>query len=212
MNVNQGDGADLYGEVQGIALSAESSPHSREWDGRDSGLVISDIGAPGETIAFTVGGTAPAQVIVGQASPMLTIPDNRATGVSSVIAIAESGTVAKIRVRIDIEHPYIGDLRVTLTSPGGRRAVLHAELGGPTDNLIAAYDSTSPGTLSSMVGQSMKGDWVLNVADRARRDVGTLRSWSIELRSAPVGVSREIHTSELERKVGKRKAGIRKAG
>jgi subtilisin-like proprotein convertase family protein len=29
------------------------------------------------------------------------------------------------------------------------------------------------------------GTWALNVSDRARRDVGTFRNWSIELRSAP---------------------------
>jgi subtilisin-like proprotein convertase family protein len=36
-----------------------------------------------------------------------------------------------------------------------------------------------------MVGQPMLGNWVLNVSDRARADVGKLRSWSIELKSAP---------------------------
>ena len=37
LNVNQGDGGDLFGQTAGVVLSAESSPHSREWDGRDSG-------------------------------------------------------------------------------------------------------------------------------------------------------------------------------
>ena len=189
LNVNQGDGFDLYGETPGIALSGESSPHSREWDGRDSGLVISDIGAPGETIALSTGQAVSAQTVVGQANPMLAIPDNRAIGVSSAINITQSGTVAQIKVSVDIEHTYIGDLRVVLTSPSGRSAVLHARLGGSADNLVATYDSASPGTLTSMVGQPMKGDWMLNVSDRARRDVGKLRSWRIEIRSASVGVA-----------------------
>ena len=38
LDANQGDGDDLYGAIQGIALSAASSPNSREWDGRDFGL------------------------------------------------------------------------------------------------------------------------------------------------------------------------------
>ena len=58
MNVNQGDGSDLYGQTQGVALSAESSPHSREWDGRDSNLIISDISAPGAAITFVSGQAA----------------------------------------------------------------------------------------------------------------------------------------------------------
>lgn len=59
---NRGDGNDLYGAIQGIALSAASAPNSREWDGRDSELTIADIGAPGETITFQVR-AAPAGAI-----------------------------------------------------------------------------------------------------------------------------------------------------
>jgi M6 family metalloprotease-like protein len=189
-NVNQGDGTDLYGQVQGVALSAESSPHSREWDGRDSNLVISDISAPGAAITFVAGHAAPAiTTVTGSASPMLKIPDNRAAGVSSTINIAQSGIVSRIKVSVDIQHPFIGDLRVVLTSPTGRRAVLHAQLGGSSDNIVETYDSASPGVLASLVGQPMQGLWVLNVADRARADIGTLRKWDIEIKSGPLAVS-----------------------
>ncbi|MFP2898401.1 M6 family metalloprotease domain-containing protein [Corallococcus sp. 4LFB] len=185
LNTNQGDGADLFGETQGVALSGDSVPHSREWDGRDSGLTISDVGAPGELIPLTVGQAMTPQTATGQAQPMLEIPDDAAIGVSVPIRIAASGTVSRIKVSIDIQHPYIGDLSVVLTSPSGRRAVLHAQLGGPADNLVATYDSASPGMLTNLLGQPMKGDWILNVSDRARDDVGTLRSWGVELWSEP---------------------------
>jgi M6 family metalloprotease-like protein len=183
-NEDLGDGDDLYGALQGIALSSTSSPNSREWDGRDSGLVISDIGAAGEAIAFKVGAAQPALIASGQASPNASIPDNRAAGISSTITIGQSGTVAQIKVKVDIQHTYIGDLRVTLTSPAGKIAVLHPQLGGSADNLVATYDSAMPSPVSSMVGQPMMGVWVLNVADRARIDVGKLKSWSIEMRSS----------------------------
>ena len=122
-----------------------------------------------------------------EASPTLAIPDANPVGVSSVLAIAASGTVAQIKVGVDITHTYIGDLRVELRSPAGRRAVLHAQLGGCADNLVTTYDSASPGVLASMVGQPMQGDWMLSVADRVGQDVGTLNKWRIELRSAPIG-------------------------
>ena len=194
LNANRGDGDDLYGALQGVILSSDSSPNSREWDGRDSGLVISDVTAPGAVISFRVGGAAaPSAVIAsGQASPMASIPDSMAAGISSTIAIAQSGTVAQIKVRVDIQHTYIGDLMITLISPAGRSTVLHPQLGGSTDNLVATYDSAVSGALSSMVGQPMKGVWTLNVSDRARIDVGKLQSWAIELRStlaAPVHVA-----------------------
>ena len=88
---------------------------------------------------------------------------------------------------VDIAHTFIGDLTVKLRSPTGRRAVLHAQLGGAADNLVTTYDSASPGVLASMVGQPIQGDWVLSVADRVAEDVGTLNKWRIELRSATVG-------------------------
>lgn len=186
LDANRGDGDDLYGAIAGIALSSTSTPNSREWDGRDSGLVISDISAPGEIITFAVGAAVSDVVATGAASPMLSIPDNKAAGVSSTIAIAQSGTVAEIKVSVDIKHSYIGDLRVVLISPAGRSTVLHPQLGGSTDNLVTTYDSTVPGILGDMVGQPIMGIWTLNVSDRARIDVGKLRKWSIELRSRPV--------------------------
>jgi len=188
-DTNQGDGDDLYAAVAGIALSATSSPNSREWDGRDSGLIISDISAPGQVIKFKVGTAQPDVVVAGDATPMISIPDNRTAGVSSTIAIAKSGTVAQINVSVDIQHTFIGDLRVALTSPAGRSTVLHPQLGGSTDNLVATYDSATPGgVLSSMVGQPIKGNWTLNVSDRVRADVGKLRKWSIEMRSTPAPI------------------------
>jgi M6 family metalloprotease-like protein len=188
LNINRGDGDDLFAAVQGVALSSESSPHSREWDGRDSGLLVSDITSPGESIAFSTGTVEPEmQVIAATVEPELGSPDNQSGGVSSTISITQSGTVAAIKVRIDIRHTFIGDLRVALTSPGGRTTVLHPRLGGSRDDLVVDYDSQTPGVLSSMIGQPMMGTWILNVSDRARIDFGKLRSWGIELTPASQG-------------------------
>ena len=137
---------------------------------------------PGETIHFSVGQAAPAQAVVGTANPMVKIPDNKTAGVDSTITIAESGTVAQLKVHLDIAHPYIGDLRVVLTSPGGRRAILHSQQGGSADNLVVTYDSAAPlSPLSALVGQPMSGTWVLRVADLARIDTGKLNKWTLDL-------------------------------
>ena len=180
-NSNQGDGSDLFGMAAGLILSHASMPHTREWDGRDSMFSVSDITAPGEAIRFSVGMPTERQVVHGESSPGLTIPDNRTGGVSSGIAVSAAGVVRRIKVNVEISHTYIGDLQVELFSPTGRRAILHARQGGSQDDLVRSYDSTSPGQLSNLVGQPTQGTWLLRASDLARRDEGTLRKWSLEI-------------------------------
>lgn len=180
---NQGDGGDLFGSLAGPVLTSLSVPHSREWDGRESGLVISDIGTSGAEITFRVGPqpVAPSQTASGEQRPNLSIPDAPAGGVSSTIDITAPGITRRIKVEVDITHTFIGDLQVELFAPSGRRATLHGRLGGSTDNLFEKFDSDRPGELSSLVGQPMQGTWVLRVTDRASVDVGTLQRWKLEL-------------------------------
>ena len=86
LDANRGDGSDLFGALQGVVLSSTSTPNTREWDGRESGLVISDISPPDAEISFAVGTQAAAPVVAsGAAEPMLAIPDNVSAGVSSTI-------------------------------------------------------------------------------------------------------------------------------
>lgn len=185
-NANQGDGADLFGTVGGVALSSTSRPHTREWDGRDSGLVISNILGAGDKVKLTSGQSQVSQVAVGEQTPNLPIPDDASAGVSSTINISTSGIVRRMQASIDIKHPYIGDLRVELVSPTGRRAILHDRLGGSKDDISLSLDSNRPGELANMVGLPMEGNWVLRVADTAAQDIGTLTKWRIELESASI--------------------------
>ena len=117
----------------------------------------------------------------GEASPALAIPDNAPAGVNSTIAIAGAGTVAAIKVGMNITHPFIGDLKVELVSPSGRRAVLHDRKGGGSDNIVSSFDSTTSAALSSLAGEPIAGNWVLEVRDLEGQDVGRLNQWSIEL-------------------------------
>lgn len=178
---NQGDGGDLFGQAAGPVLTSVSAPHSREWDGRESGLVLSDISVSGAAITFTVGPPAAQQSATGEQTPNLPIPDKATGGVSSTIAITAPGIVRRVKVDVDITHTFIGDLQVELFAPSGRRATLHGRQGGSADNLFTSFDSERPGELSSLVGQAMQGTWVLRVSDREAADVGVLRRWRLEL-------------------------------
>ncbi len=117
------------------------------------------------------------------ASPGLAIPDNNSTGVTSTLTLAQTGTVASVKVKVGITHTYQGDLKVTLTAPDGTSVILHNLTGGSADNLNTEYpDLTAPAQpLSAFTGKSISGAWKLKVVDLASLDTGTLNSWTLSL-------------------------------
>ncbi|WP_431045755.1 M6 family metalloprotease domain-containing protein [Streptomyces sp. P1-3] len=184
-NANQGDGGDLYGPVEGTAMSHSSRPASLWWNGTESGLTISQVSAPGQVMEFQTGEEGVAGVTIsGRSAPDAQIPRQSATGLSDSIELAGAGTARQLEVSIDIAHPRIGDLRVVLMSPTGRRAVLHNRSGGEADNLRLTLDSRTPSLLAPLVGEGVAGDWQLRITDAGLRGPGTLRRWEIWIRTA----------------------------
>lgn len=100
------------------------------------------------------------------------IPDNNIRGVVSGLDVDRSGDSGVVTVELDISHTYIGDLRVTLTSPDGGQVVLHDYSGGSSNDIQTSYQVDFSGFDSF-------GIWELKVVDSARRDVGTLNRWSL---------------------------------
>ncbi|GAA4356484.1 S8 family serine peptidase [Kangiella marina] len=103
------------------------------------------------------------------------IPDNNATGVSSTITVADDITITNVVTNVNIDHTYIGDLIVSLTSPAGTTEIMHERAGGNTDNIVASFD------MSKFEFENAQGDWILNVSDNAGADTGTLNNWSIDV-------------------------------
>src|SRR5262249_41565291 len=146
---------------------------SLKWDGSESGLTMSGISDPGPVIRFTVGDVPDPQggdVLTGESSPGSSIPDNRPTGVTDAISLSGNGTVQRIEVGIDITHTYVGDLRIVLLSPTGRRAVVHNRTGGSSDDLHLKLASGPGSSLAPMIGQPITGEWSLRITDNARVD------------------------------------------
>ncbi len=124
---------------------------------------------------------ASTELVRGEVTPAVDIPDDDPTGVSSSISFIQSGTAKGVKVSVDITHTYIGDLRVELVAPSGQQAILHNQSGAGEDNLIRSYDSVSSPTLSALVGESIQGNWELRVRDLLGADVGKFNQWSLEL-------------------------------
>jgi serine protease len=108
----------------------------------------------------------------------LSIPDNSATGASSVVNSQLAGNVLQARVRASIDHTARGDLVVTLLAPTGESFVLAKRTGGAADDLLIDTD------LPAAVGLAAGGEWKLLVQDRALRDRGTLTEFELGLEQA----------------------------
>src|SRR6185295_1510449 len=126
--------------------------------------IVADFNLPTTTT------TVPPPGVKVQASPNLAIPDNKAAGIVHVLAVPNNGRIKRLMVGVDIQHTFIGDLEVSLTSPAGKLVVLHNRAGGSQDNLVKTYRSEDIPGLASLLGDAANGNWKLSVADRAGAD------------------------------------------
>jgi len=100
------------------------------------------------------------------------------------VAVADTKPLTSLKVRVDIEHTYIGDLIVTLKPPvatGVGPVVLHDRLGGGTRNIKTTYDAVTTPALQVLIGKKPAGTWALIVKDREKQDTGLIRGVSLEL-------------------------------
>ncbi|MGQ0626578.1 MAG: reprolysin-like metallopeptidase, partial [Phycisphaerales bacterium] len=167
------------------------------------------------------GGISGQQVFT-YAGGVVAIPDSPNPGVNATLNVSGlTGTIADIDLRFDgttcnatvgsttvgLDHTWLGDLVITLTSPSGTVVTL-ANRPGATgnggnnlchtildDEAAAAFQSiTSAGNpwtgsyipaaaLGAFDGQSANGIWTLNVTDLAAQDTGNIRAFSVLIRT-----------------------------
>ena len=107
------------------------------------------------------------------------IPDDDAVGVNRAMEFASSCvTVESIQLRVEIVHPYRGDIELELTAPSGEKEKLLTASDDSTPDIFATFDS------SLAIGESAEGEWVLNVSDVGPQDLGTLQYWSLGINMA----------------------------
>ena len=109
------------------------------------------------------------------------IPDNNATGATSVINVP-AGPPDTLRVTVDanITHTFRGDLVITVFAPNGQSAILSNRAGGSADNFVATGLDISASFTST---SSPVGQWRLLVQDLAAIDVGTINSFALHITS-----------------------------
>jgi subtilisin family serine protease/subtilisin-like proprotein convertase family protein len=124
----------------------------------------------------------PEPAIIVAARQDVKIPDLKSAQLS--VAVAETRPLKSIKVTVDIDHTYRGDLVVTLIPPasmGAANVVLHNRAGGAADNIKMTYAASGLPALAALNGKSPAGNWTLLVEDKARNDIGTLRGFTLEM-------------------------------
>ncbi len=134
----------------------------------------------------------------------LNIPDNNTAGISSIINIATNKLIRDVNVTVNITHPWIGDLDLTLISPSGKSVLLVSSREDEGDNYTntvfddsalktisegsAPYTGTfkPEGNLSNFYDEESFGNWILKVVDLGPDDIGKINSWSLEICGVPI--------------------------
>lgn len=111
------------------------------------------------------------------------------------------GTITDINVTVNLTHPAVGELYVTLISPGGTPVILANYLGGSGDNYsnttfddeAATYISSAAApfsgsfkpyyNLSQLDGRNPNGTWTLRLDDSKAGNAGILLDWSMQITS-----------------------------
>ncbi|HDZ13284.1 MAG TPA: T9SS type A sorting domain-containing protein [Pricia sp.] len=122
------------------------------------------------------------------------------TTVTSTISFIEDLQIADLNVNLNIDHNFLEDLRITLTSPANTTVTLVANACGDFKNINAVFDDDAndficgatsnvgiggtvrpSGALSSFIGESILGDWVLEIHDIAAGDGGSLKAFALDV-------------------------------
>lgn len=108
-------------------------------------------------LALTVGLTSAADAqVVTCINPAMTVPDSSPTGISVPIeVIASSGLLVEgVELDLDITHPWVGDLVVTLTAPDGQIVVLLDRPGLPSSGFPGPFGCGGADLLATFTDSS----------------------------------------------------------
>lgn len=142
------------------------------------------------------------------ANPEQAVPDNLPAGLDSRFHLPNHGGITKLTVSVDIGHTYLGDLTISLRhEQTGTQVTLFDQPSACSGDLLdIVFDDAAASSvqttcsnarlayprdqsfipanpLAVFSGESLRGDWTLNVADHAAGDIGILHEWCMNFAS-----------------------------
>ena len=142
--------------------------------------------------AFSLNGwsqTAETPYAIAEVQVNAPIPDgDTQTGLSSSIFIPGDETLEAIEVAVQIDHPAVEQLLITLVHPDGTSVVMHNQTASSEAPFSPIYDSKTTPTqpLAPLLNKSPLGEWTLRVIDAMPNHNGTLIGWGLKLRPPSV--------------------------
>lgn len=100
---------------------------------------------------------------------------------TSVINVPLDKNITSISVDVHVVHNWIGDMKMTLTSPSGTDVLLHDGGRGDLFKLIMTRTLDSTPGLSAFLGSPSAGDWTLSIWDYALGAGITILDWYLHL-------------------------------
>lgn len=121
-----------------------------------------------------------ARVLSYTSDAPVSIPDNDPNGATSVLEVDDSGAVRSVRLDLDIDHTYRGDLLVQLVHGGVVITVYDGQdESSPWDDDV----NLSGHEVDGFLGAPVSGEWELRVFDSMGADVGDVVSWTIHVQT-----------------------------
>jgi len=128
----------------------------------------------------------------------ISISSGAATTISTSVIFLEDLPISDVNVNLELDHTYLEDLIIKLISPQGTEVTLISNTCGSQNNINAVFDddgdplectgspaisgTVSPlGSLASLKGESILGEWTLEISDTASGDGGTLIGFSLDV-------------------------------
>jgi subtilisin family serine protease len=127
------------------------------------------------------GGRQVGRVVQQQNQTARGIPDNQPGGVESSVAMAATGTVTDVQVEVSLDHPFLGDISLTLIAPSGNTVLIQGRTLGRQTELRTTYTLQTTPVLMRLLGQSAQGTWRLRAVDHVPGSTGQLKSWGLTL-------------------------------
>lgn len=124
----------------------------------------------------------PAYTTVHAALQDIPIHDLKTSQIT--VAVGDTKPAKEIKIAVEIDHTYIGDLEVRIKPPSAMNVGpigLFNQTGGASKNLKQTFDPVNTPALGKLAEKKPQGIWTLVVTDHAKQDIGTIRGFSVEL-------------------------------